>query len=211
MQRQKDPSSDGTDDENDAETTAKGGEPEFELASGPPRVITVAGTIVPADVEKVGTMLAALNEASPEPIVVQFCSSGGHLQSGWALHDLFRTNAVPVITAGFGYVGSAATIAFEGGHLRFLSPNARLMIHLVGFSIEGEIRMDLRELRKEVDEMIGLQADIERMLARRTGQKVAKVRDWCAKETEFTAREALKHGFADRILRARRPFKAKGR
>lgn len=180
-------------------------EQEVRIETGHPRIITVAGVIDAETVEQVAGQLAVLNAESDEPILVQLSSSGGHLQSGWALHDLFGTNAAPVITAGFGYVGSAATIAFQGGVVRLLSPNAKLMIHLVGFSTGGDASFDLGDLRKQLKEMSGLQADIERLLARRTGQPLAKIRAWCAKETEFSAREAVKSGFADKVLNIRRP------
>jgi len=185
--------------------------PAIEFESGHPRVITVAGVLCSETVEKVADQLAGLNMESSEPIVVQFSSSGGHLQSGWALHDLFTTNAVPVITVGFGYVGSAATVAFQGGVARFLSPNAKLMIHLVGYSTSGDASFDLAELRKNLAEMTGLQKDIERLLARRTGKPLKAIRAWCEKETEFSAKEAVRNGFADRILHARRPKKPRVR
>ncbi len=176
----------------------------IELADHP-RVITVAGRIDFEMVGKVANQLAGLNAESGNPIIVQFSSGGGHLQSGWALHDLFGTNASPVLTAGFGYVGSAATVAFMGGAVRFLSPTAKLMIHLVGFSTDGDTSFDLADIRKRLKKMSELQSDIERFLARRSGQPLAKIRAWCAKETEFSARQAVKAGFADKVLRLRRP------
>lgn len=172
--------------------------------AGHPRVITVAGAIDADTVERVAEQLAGLNHESPEVIAVQFSSPGGSLQHGWALHDLFATNASPVITAGFGYVGSAATIAFQAGILRLISPNAKLMIHQVGFSVE-HASFDVSELRKQLDEMEGLQRDIERLFARRSGNSIKTVRAWCNEEKEFTAREAVKSGFADQVLKARRP------
>jgi ATP-dependent Clp protease protease subunit len=191
-------------DSDAAEPQPDSEEPTLEIESGHPRVITVAGVIDSDTVEKVADQLAALNAESDDVIMVQISSSGGHLQSGWALHDLFGTNASPVVTAGFGYVGSAATIAFQGGALRLLAPNAKLMIHLVGFSTGGDASFDLREIRKQLEEMAGLQRDIERLFARRTGQPIVKIREWCAEETEFSARQAVKAGFADRVLRTRR-------
>ncbi len=177
--------------------------------AGHPRVITIAGVIDAETVEKVADQLAGLNAESDDPIIVQLSSSGGHLQSGWALHDMFGSNPSPVFTAGFGYVGSAATIAFQGGVVRFLSPNAKLMIHLVGFSTGGDASFDLSDLRKQLKEMTGLQRDIERLLARRTGQPLAKIRAWCAAETEFSAPQAVKAGFADKVLAIRRPARPK--
>jgi ATP-dependent Clp protease protease subunit len=171
--------------------------------SGHPRVITVAGPIDSDTVEKVAEQLAGLNQESDDMIAVQFTSPGGSLQDGWALHDLFATNASPVLTVGFGYVGSAATIAFQGGVMRLISPNARLMIHQVGFSAEN-VRFDVSEMRKQLVEMERLQRDIERLFARRTGNPIAKIRTWCDEEKEFAAREAVKAGFADRILHGRR-------
>lgn len=177
---------------------------------GHPRVITVAGPIDSDTVERVADQLAGLNHESPEPIAVQFSSPGGSLQDGWALHDLFSTNASPIIAVGFGYVGSAATIAFQAGVLRLLSPNAKLMIHQVGFTSE-HASFDVTEMRKQLKEMEELQRDIERLFARRSGNPIKTVRAWCDAEKEFTAREAVKSGFADQVLKARRPPRPKKR
>lgn len=177
---------------------------------GHPRVITVAGPIDSDTVERVADQLAGLNHESPVPIAVQFSSPGGSLQDGWALHDLFATNASPIITVGFGYVGSAATIAFQAGILRLISPNAKLMIHQVGFSVEHG-SFDVTEMRKQLKEMEGLQRDIERLFARRTGNPITVIRAWCDEEKEFSARAAVRAGFADQVLKARRPTPPKKR
>lgn len=170
---------------------------------GHPRVITVAGHINSDAVEKVAEQLAGLNHESDDMIAVQFSSPGGSLQDGWALHDLFATNVSPIITVGFGYVGSAATIAFQGGVLRLISPNAKLMIHQVGMMVENA-KFDVTDMRKQLKEMEGLQRAIERLFAKRSGNPIARIREWCEEEKEFSAREAVRSGFADRMLKARR-------
>lgn len=205
-------SNDGAEGAADADDTRSQIEAMVRAAADPghPRVITVAGPIDSDTVERVADQLAGLNHESPEPIAVQLSSPGGSLQDGWALHDLFATNASPIITVGFGYVGSAATIAFQAGVLRLLSPNAKLMIHQVGFSAE-HARFDVSDMRKQLAEMEGLQRDIERLFARRSGNPITAIRAWCDEEKEFPARDAVKSGFADEVLKARRPPRPKKR
>ena len=182
------------------------------VESGHPRCITIAGPIMSETVEQIADHLALLNAESDEPIVVQITSAGGSIIAGWALHDLFLTNSAPVVTVGFGYVGSAAAVAFQSGVARLISPNTKFMIHEVSLSLGEDASLDEKRIRKELGEMVGLQRNIERMFAKRTGQPIARIRAWCKAETEFTAREAVKHGFADKVLRGRRlPKPAKRR
>lgn len=205
-------SNDGTEGAAGADDTKSQIEALVRAAADPghPRVITVAGPIDSETVERVADQLAGLNHESPEPIAVQFSSPGGSLQDGWALHDLFSTNASPIIAVGFGYVGSAATIAFQAGILRLISPNAKMMIHQVGFTAEHS-SFDVTEMRKQLKEMEGLQRHIERLFARRTGNPITVIRAWCDEEKEFSARAAVSAGFADQVLKERRPPRPKKR
>lgn len=177
---------------------------EMPVETGHPRVITIVGTIAAETVERVADQLALLNAESSDPIVVQISSGGGSIIAGWAIHDMFLTSAAPIITAGFGYVGSAATVIFQAGLARLLSPNTRLMIHEISRSLTEGTDFDKAGLREELREMSRLQRDIERMFAKRTGQPIDRIRDWCEDETAFSAREAVKHGFADKVLHGRR-------
>ncbi|HTK04491.1 MAG TPA: ATP-dependent Clp protease proteolytic subunit [Candidatus Eisenbacteria bacterium] len=175
-------------------------------AAGPgnPRIITITGVIDSETVEKVAAQLAFLNMESPLPIMVQISSSGGGVIAGWALHEMFVTNPSPIITVGYGYVGSAATIAFQGGIRRLLTSNTTLMIHEVSLTLGEDTTLDSRDLRKQGKEMATLQRAIERLFVRRTGLSRAKIKALCKEETEFTAVRAVNAGFADNVVRGRR-------
>ena len=170
------------------------------------RVIPVSGAIDSDMVASVMYGLAALNGASLDPIHVQIHSHGGSLFAGWALYDLFSTNPSPVFTMGFGYVGSAATLAFQGGVARLLGPNATLMIHQANNTLSENMSFSIKEMHTLAEELEELERSTERMLAKRTKQPLAKIRSWCAKETEFTATAAIRYGLADALLRPNKPF-----
>lgn len=178
------------------------------VGSGSPRVITITGTIDADNVRLVAASLAGLNHESSLPIVVQIASSGGSVQAGWALHELFVTSPAPVITVGLGYVGSAATVAFQGGVTRFITANTVLMVHEVAISVE-DAQLDMGDLRQQVKEMAFIQRQMVRLFVRRTGLSRKKIIALCAKETEFTAKQAVRLGFADKLVLGRRMPKAR--
>jgi ATP-dependent Clp protease protease subunit len=178
---------------------------EPEISSSGPRIIVISCDIDEEIIGEIMGRLAELNEDSHAPIRLQIFSGGGSLHAGWALYDLLTTSPSPIVTEAYGYAGSAAATIFEGGVLRLLSPNATLMIHQTQRMVCEGTMLTIKELRTMAAEMTAHQSVIERMLARRTKQPIAKIREWCAEEKEFTAVEALKFGFADHILPANRP------
>ena len=175
-----------------------------------PRVITIAGMITAETIERVAERLAQLTFESRLPILAQISSSGGSIIAGWALHEMFLTCGAPVITVGYGYVGSAATVAFQAGVKRFLTANTTLMVHRVRLSLE-EAAGESDWYKKQARELETMQAAIERLFVRRTGLPAKRIMEMCEKETELTAVRAVKAGFADKVVRGRRMPKPKKR
>lgn len=170
----------------------------------PPRLITLAGAINMEAVTKVSELLGAMNAVSREPITINIVSGGGMMAAGAALYDLIRCSPAPVTTVGFGYVASAAVIVFQAGSTRLLSPTARLILHEAKMPVEGELSAhDLLMAAKE----IALEDQrLDRLVAERSRQPLARIQKWSQDTKEFFAAEAVKCRLADGILAApRRP------
>jgi ATP-dependent protease ClpP protease subunit len=163
------------------------------------RVMTLAGPIDWDSVARFADELGAIIADGPPMVAVQIASPGGNLMAGLAIHDLIATCPIPTVTAAFGLAGSAGALVFQAGVHRFMAPNARLMVHLGGVDVEAtmnqEMAATLKKTLREKDLMVA------RIFAKRTGLPLKKVLELKKDEADMGAREAVRLGFADSILR----------
>lgn len=135
------------------------------------------------------------------PIHILLSSPGGNNDAGVAIFETMRTANNPTIVEGMGMVASAAVPILLAGTIRFLNPDTRVMIHNSSYHLDGSVSSP---------EVAAIQRDAEvtnkwyhNLIAERTGAKLRDVANWCAEETFFEAYEAVKLGFADKVLEAR--------
>lgn len=141
-------------------------------------------------------------EAVDEPVTVYLNSLGGCVTSGYAIHDAIRAHPNHVTIVGTGAVKSIAAIIFQAADHRILTTNTEMLLHngTVPTPVDGEMQADaLIALARETEVENTKYATI---LARASGQSLARVRRWCKDEALFTARQAVKLGFADRVRRS---------
>jgi ATP-dependent Clp protease protease subunit len=139
-----------------------------------------------------------------ESVTVLIHSPGGQLDAGMAIIDLLQSIRRPIKTIAYGLVGSAALDIFLCGDERCMGPNASLFVH------------DVRQILAENTQLTpqrsaGLSASLarsariaRRRIAKATGQSMETVTKWCEEEREFSARQAVKLGFAHRLIRTGR-------
>lgn len=77
---------------------------------------------------------------SPDPIHLIINSPGGDLNAAWMICDIMDTIECPVITYGFGLIGSAALIIYMNGDygLRYATKNTQFMSHTFTMVIGGK-------------------------------------------------------------------------
>jgi len=142
-------------------------------------------------------------DRTPGPIHILLSSPGGGTDSGIAIYETIRTANNPTIVEGIGIVASAAVPVLLAGSVRFLNPSTRVMIHNISFEIDGT-------LSTPEAKYISMSAEhfnewYHGLIAERTGAKPKDIEKWCSGETSFAAEEAVKLGFADKVLTAK-PF-----
>ena len=64
-----------------------------------------------------------------KPIWLYVQSPGGSLYYMWTLIDAILLSKTPVYTVNLGLCASAASLIFIAGHKRFMTPNAKVLIH----------------------------------------------------------------------------------
>ncbi|MBI2432232.1 MAG: ATP-dependent Clp protease proteolytic subunit [Candidatus Hydrogenedentes bacterium] len=162
------------------------------------RLVMVNGTVDQEMAEKVIAQLLVLDSESKEPIRVVITSPGGHVDSGYAIHDVLRFVSSPVITLGAGWVASIAVPIFLGGNKgkRYSLPNTRFLLHQPSGGAGGVAA----DIRIEAQEILKIRTRINAMIAQETGQPVEKVAKDSDRNFWMSAEEAQDYGIVSRII-----------
>lgn len=132
------------------------------------------------------------------PIHILLNSPGGEAENGMAIYECFCTASNATVIEAMGQVASAAVPVLLAGTARFANPETTVMIHSLSYEIEGMVSTPVvHALSRDAD---ALNKRYYEIIAERTGKSIKDVEKWCHEETCFSAADALKHGFIDRVL-----------
>ncbi len=162
------------------------------------RTVLVSGGVDDKLAEKVMGQFLILDADNHDPIRVLITSQGGHVDSGFAIHDMLRFIESPVITIGAGWVASIAVPILFGApkECRFSLPHTRFLLHQPSGGAGGaasDIRIEAEEILKVRERLNGLIAD-------ETGQTVEKVTTDSDRNFWMDAAEAKEYGLVSRVI-----------
>jgi ATP-dependent Clp protease protease subunit len=123
-------------------------------------------------------------------------SDGGLVTDARAMHTLLVEHPAKIITHIDGIAASAASFVALAGEEIIIAEGGFFMIHNARGGCYGEAK-DMRQTAQVLELVNGTIRDT---YAARTKQTTAQVQKWMDAETWFTGREAVEHGFADRIV-----------
>jgi ATP-dependent Clp protease protease subunit len=162
------------------------------------RTVLIMGAIDQELAERVMTQLLVLDADSNEPIRVFITSPGGHVDSGFAIHDMLRFVKSPVIAIGAGWLASMAVPIMLAAKKenRFALPNTRFMMHQPSGGAGGQAA----DIRIEAQEIIKIRNRINELISEGTGQTHEKVADDSDRNFWLNAEEALEYGLISKIV-----------
>ena len=165
------------------------------------RTVLVFGAINDQTAADTVRRLIALDGASHAPIDMLVSSPGGHLESGDTVHDVVKFITAPVRMIGTGWVGSAATHLFLAvpKERRFSLPQTRFLIHQPSGGAGGQAT-DIAIMAREI---IKARERIAQVIARETGQPLAKVLVDIERDNWMGPEEAIEYGLISRIIQNR--------
>ncbi len=125
-------------------------------------------------------------------------SPGGSVYDGMAIYDTMNFIKPDVATYGIGLQASMGAFLLSSGAKgkRFCLPHAKVMIHQPSSGTHGKVtdmEIDMKETL-EVKEMLA------KIMAKNTGQKLAKVKSDMERDYWMTSDEAVKYGLIDKVL-----------
>ena len=130
------------------------------------------------------------------PIKLYIMSYGGNIDYMWALLDAIRLSRTPVHTINVGVAASAAALLFMSGHVRFMLPNAKVMIHEGSAQFAGDANkvMDASDsYKKELARMKEFILAATKIPKAQLNKK--RNNDW-----ELDAGHCLEYGVCDHIV-----------
>ena len=146
----------------------------------------------------VAQLLHLAYENPDEDIKFYINSPGGSVYDGLAIYDTMQYIKPDVQTIGIGLQASMGAFLLSSGTKgkRFVLPSSRIMIHQPSSGTRGKITDQEIDLR----ESIFLKNELNRILAKNTGQKLAKIEKDVDRDYWMSAEEAIKYGLVDEIL-----------
>ncbi len=186
----------GDEDEDEESTVAK--DTGLAMRMLETRTILVSGQVEEKLADRVITQLLILNGVSHEPIRVIITSQGGHVDSGFAIHDMMKYIESPIITIGAGWVASIGVpilLAGDKGQ-RYSLPNTRYLLHQPSGGAGGQAS----DIRIAAEEILKLRHRINQMIANETGQSIEQVENDSDRNFWMDSEQALKYGLISKII-----------
>ena len=147
----------------------------------------------------VSQLLYLQSEDSTKDITMYINSPGGSVVAMWAMIDTMNLIKPDVSTVCTGLAASAASVMLASGTKgkRFVLPHAEVMIHQPSGGAQGmasDIEITAKHILKTRD-------TINKYMAEKTGQDIAKVEKDMDRDNFMSAEEAVKYGIVDKILK----------
>lgn len=156
----------------------------------------------PIDDDVANTIIAQLlfleSQNPKEDIRMYINSPGGSVTAALAIYDTMQYVKPTVSTICVGLAASAGAVLLAAGAKgkRMVLPNSEVMIHQVLGGAQGqatEVEIHARHILKTRDRL-------NRILAKHTGQKLARIEKDTERDYFMTADEAKSYGIVDKVI-----------
>ncbi len=146
----------------------------------------------------VAQLLHLANEDPDKDIQMYINSPGGSVYDGLAIYDTMNYIKPDVQTVGIGLQASMGAFLLSSGAKgkRSILPNSRVMIHQPSSGTQGKVTDQEISLREALE----LKQKLAEVMAKNTGQKLAKVKADMERDFWMGASEAVAYGIADEVI-----------
>ncbi len=143
--------------------------------------------------------LLFLEAEDPDRDIFMYINSpGGSVYAGMAIYDTMQHLRAPVSTFCVGMAASMGAVLLTAGAegKRHALPNSRIMIHQPSSGTQGTAS-DIEIAAKEV---LYIRENLNRILAKHTGQDEKKIMDDVDRDRFMSPEEAVAYGLIDKVL-----------
>ncbi len=165
------------------------------------RIIFLGGPIDDISANSIIAQLLFLDsQNNKEDIKIYINSQGGQVTSALAIYDTMQYVKADISTICIGVAASAATLLLAAGQKgkRLILPNGEVLIHQVMGGAQGQAT----DIDIHAKHILKVKKRLNEIMAKHTGQTVAKVEKDADRDYFMSAEEALKYGIVDKIIKA---------
>jgi ATP-dependent Clp protease protease subunit len=162
--------------------------------------IIFLGTPVTDDIANlIVAQLIHLESDDPDKDISLYVNSpGGSVYAGLAIYDTMQFIKPDVQTICVGIAMSMGALLLSGGAegKRFALPNAKILIHQVSSSFQGQAT----DIEIHAKEIIDVRRRLDEILAKHTGQELEKVARDTERDYFMSAEEAKEYHLIDQVI-----------
>ena len=162
--------------------------------------IVFLGTPVTDDIANliVAQLLHLQAEDPDKDISLYINSPGGSVYAGLAIYDTMQyiKPDVQTICVGHRHVDGRAAPRWRRDGKRLSLPNAKILIHQVSSSFQGQAS----DIEIHAREIIDMRQRLDKILAKHTGQDLEKVANDTERDYFMSAEEAAEYGIIDHVI-----------
>lgn len=146
----------------------------------------------------VAQLLHLAYEDPTKDIALYINSPGGSVYDGMAIYDTMNFIKPDVATYGIGLQASMGAFLLSSGARgkRYMLPHAKAMIHQPSSGTQGKVT----DMEIDLKESIKAKELLAQIMAKNTGQKIAKIRDDMERDYWMDAQTARDYGLVDEIV-----------
>ncbi len=166
------------------------------------RVIFLVGEVNDQTANLVVAQLLFLESENPDKDISFYINSpGGSVTAGMAIFDTMNFVKPDVSTLCIGFAASMGAFLMAAGAKgkRFSLPNSKIMIH----QVLGGARGQATDIEIHARDILKTKAQMNRILAERTGQPLEKVERDSERDFFLSADEAKEYGLVDQVIAKR--------
>lgn len=166
------------------------------------RIIFIGGPIDDNMANSVIAQLLFLESEDPKKDISLYINSpGGSVSDGMAIYDTMQHIKPDINTICVGMAASMGAVLLAGGTKgkRFALPNSRVMIHQVLGGAQGQAS----DIEIHAKEILKWKSKLNEVLARHTGQELAKIERDTDRDFFMEAGEAQNYGLVDEVMESK--------
>lgn len=163
------------------------------------RVIFLVGEVNDQTANLVVAQLLFLESENPDKDISFYINSpGGSVTAGMAIFDTMNFVKPDVSTLCCGFAASMGAFLLAAGAKgkRFSLPNSKIMIH----QVLGGARGQATDIEIHARDILKTKAQMNRILAERTGQPLEKIERDTERDYFLSAEESREYGLVDQVI-----------
>ncbi len=163
------------------------------------RIVMLSGEVNDQVASTIVAQFLFLEAEDPEKDIYFYINSpGGVVTAGMAIFDTMNYIRPHVATICIGQAASMGAFLLSSGEKgkRYALPHARIMIHQPLGGAQGQAT----DIAIQAKEILRMKAELNKILAKNTGQSVKTVEKDTDRDNFMSAGEALEYGMIDEVL-----------